>query len=227
MGKNLVIAIDGPAASGKSTTAKIISKRLGLLYIDSGAMYRAVTLKALQNNIDVKDENKVAGLAQNCKIELENKADKQHVYLDGEDITEKIRMPEISQNISPVAANGKVREILVKKQQDFEGEGSIIMDGRDIGTIVFPDADIKIFLIATPEARAKRRKKELERKGIEVDFKELTEEIHKRDEADSTREIGPLKKADDAIEVDNSDMSIEEQVNEIIRIIDKKFVGRF
>ena len=222
MKKKITVAIDGPAASGKSTTAKLIANQLGLIYIDSGAMYRAVTLKCLQLNVDVQDVVRVAGLAASCHIEFKNIHHQQHVFLDHVDITSDIRLPEISRNISPVAANPGVRVVMVRKQQEFGEEGNIIMDGRDIGTVVFPNADIKIFLNATPQARARRRLLELEKKGIEQDLDQLTEEIRRRDQADYSRETGPLKKAIDAIEVDNSAMTIKEQVSEIIRIIVEK-----
>lgn len=218
----MIIAIDGPAASGKSTTAKLVAKKLGYTYIDSGAMYRAVTLKAIRENVDVTDEDAVTQIARNVNIEFKDINDEQHVLLDGEDVTEEIRMPEISKNISPVAANPKVREILVEKQRKYAKNNNIVMDGRDIGTVVFPNADVKIYLVASVEERAKRRFKELKMKGIQGDLEEIKEDIRKRDRADISRPTGPLKKASDAIEVDTSNLTIEEQVEKIIQIIKNK-----
>ncbi len=223
MNRKPIVAIDGPAASGKSTTAKIIGKELGLLYVDSGAMYRAVTLHALNSGIDTKDYGTVIQLARESDITFKNIGDKQHVFLNGQDVTEEIRTPEVTKNIAPVAANSGVRAILVEKQKEFAKNGGLIMDGRDIGTVVFPNADIKIFLVATPEARAKRRMKEFEQKGIKANLNEIIEDLKQRDKSDYSRAVGPLKKADDAFEVDNSEMSIEEQVNFIINIIKEHY----
>jgi cytidylate kinase len=217
----MIVAIDGPAASGKSTTAKAVAKRLGFTYVDSGAMYRAVTLMALREGVPVEDAEKVAELAKKAQIEFKTIKEEQHVFLNGEDVSEAIRLPEIAKNISPVAANPKVREILVRKQREMGQSTDIVMDGRDIGTVVFPDADVKIYLIASVEERAKRRMKELKEKGITTTLDEIKEEIARRDHADMNRNVGPLKKADDAIEIDTSHLTIEEQVEKIVEIVKK------
>lgn len=219
----MIIAIDGPAASGKSTTARMVAERLGFTYIDSGAMYRAITLKAIREGVDVEDEVKVAELAKNAIIEFRMVDDHQKVFLDGEDVTEDIRLPEVSRKISPVASNPQVREIMVQQQRSIASGKDVVMDGRDIGTVVFPDADVKIYLVASVEERARRRWRELKQKGIVADMNQIREDILRRDHADQNREVGPLKKAADAIEIDTSELTIEQQVEKIIALIRQKF----
>ncbi|GAB4173129.1 MAG: (d)CMP kinase [Calditrichia bacterium] len=215
----MIVAIDGPAASGKSTTARKVAAEVGFTYIDSGAMYRAITLNALRNGIDVNAMEKVAELARKTHLDFAFDNDTFFIYMDGEDVTEAIRLPEIAQNISPIAANSNVREVLVKRQREFAREHDVIMDGRDIGTVVFPNAELKIYLVASAEERAKRRMKELQSKGIPADFDEIKKEIIRRDKADMERAVGPLKKAPDAIELDTSNLTIEEQVQIIVDLI--------
>ncbi|MBN2367115.1 MAG: (d)CMP kinase, partial [Calditrichaeota bacterium] len=171
--KKIKIAIDGPAASGKSTTARAVARELNYIYIDSGAMYRAVTLKALRKGVRMEDRDRVAELARETELKFKKNHQKTIIYMDGEDVSEQIRTPEIDRNISPVAANPQVREILVQKQQEMGKMGGVVMDGRDIGTVVFPDAELKIFMKATVRERARRRLKELEQKGVSVDFNKV------------------------------------------------------
>jgi len=216
--KRIKIAIDGPAASGKSTTARIIALRLGYLYIDSGAMYRAVTLKVLQKGIPTTEEQRIAQLAQDADIQFKWIGQDLRVILDGQDVTEAIRSPEVNRHINPVAANPSVREILVQKQKLMGKHGGVVMDGRDIGTVVFPDAELKIYMQASLEERAKRRYKELREKGIAVTYQEVVEEIQKRDQSDLSRPYGPLRKASDAIVLDTTHMSIQEQADRIYQL---------
>lgn len=220
MGKNkkITIAIDGPAASGKSTTAREVARRLDYTYIDSGAMYRAVTLKALQEGVSVQNFKKVGEIAEKIHITFEKHDEKTIIYMDGIDISEEIRKPLIDQNISPVAANRAVRKILVEKQQELAKEGGVVMDGRDIGTVVFPNAELKIFMLASMDERAVRRQKEMEQKGIAIDLNKVIDDIQFRDNQDATRNHGPLKKAPDAVVIDTTNLSIEEQVDNILKL---------
>ena len=217
--KKLIIAIDGPAASGKSTTAREVARRLNYTYIDSGAMYRAVTLRALERNVPVSDREAVARLAEALHLEFGRDEHKTVIYMDGKDVSEQIRTPRIDQNISPVAANPDVRRIMVKKQQAMGNHGGVVMDGRDIGTVVFPEADLKIFMLASVKERAVRRKKEMEQKGVHLNIEKVIEDIEYRDQQDQGRAHGPLKKADDAIEIDTTQLSIEEQINKILALV--------
>ncbi|SEF76401.1 cytidylate kinase [Caloramator fervidus] len=219
--KKISIAIDGPAGAGKSTIAKIIAKKLNIEYIDTGAMYRAVTLKILRDNIDINDKEQLLNMLNNIEIKFVNN----RIYLDGLDVSEEIRMPHVGKYVSQVAAIKEVREKLVLLQRNIAKNSSVIMDGRDIGTNVLKDADVKIFLIASVEERAKRRYKELKQKGIEVSYEDILREIEKRDFIDSTREVNPLKKAEDAIIVDSSNKTIDEVVEEILNIISFKIKG--
>ncbi|MCX7904752.1 MAG: (d)CMP kinase [Caloramator sp.] len=216
--KKFSIAIDGPAGAGKSTIAKIIAQRLKIEYIDTGAMYRAITLKAIRNGIDIGNIDKIVELLDKTDINFTNG----RVYLDGEDVSDEIRLPEIGNLVSQVAAIKEVREKLVTLQRDIAKNKSVIMDGRDIGTNVLKDADIKIFLVASVEERAKRRYKELLEKGIDVSYDDIVKEIEKRDYIDSTREVNPLRKAEDAIIVNNTDKTLNEVIDEILSIVYKK-----
>lgn len=214
--KKIIIAIDGPAASGKSTTARGVARQLGYVYIDTGAMYRAVTLKALQKGVSFYEEEKVAKLAEVTRLEFGANDERTTIFMDGEDVSEAIRTPEIDKQISPVAANPDVRQILVKKQQEMGWRGGVVLDGRDIGTVVFPQAELKVYLIASSDERAVRRQKELEQKGIEIDLEEVIEDIHYRDKQDMERSHGPLKKAPDSVEIDTTGLTIEEQIRIIL-----------
>ena len=213
----MIIAIDGPAGSGKSTIAKLIAEDLGIVYLDTGAMYRLVTLKALNDGI-LDDLEKIIKMLDNLSIDIKKNA----FYLDDTDVSEEIRKPVVSENVSDIAAIREVREKMVDLQRKFSESKNVILDGRDIGTVVFPNADVKIFLIADAKERANRRYRELVAKGENVRMEEIYENILKRDEIDSTRKESPLKKAGDAIEVDTTAKNIEEVKNEILFIIKQK-----
>ena len=223
--RKITIAIDGPAASGKSTTAREVAQRLGYIYIDTGAMYRAVTLKALENQVNVHDINKVAELAEKVKIEFGKNNQKTIIYLDGKDVSDDIRAPRIDQQISPVAANPEVRKVMVKKQQEMGKHGGVVLDGRDIGTVVFPKAELKIYMLASVEERALRRKREMEQKGLEIDLDKIENDIRYRDRQDMGRSHGPLKKAEDALEIDTTRLTIEQQVDLILKLAKEKITG--
>ena len=212
---NLVIAIDGPAGAGKSTIAKIIAKRLNINYIDTGAMYRAVTLKCLQHNVNIEDEKAVIELAKETEIDFKDN----NIYLDGNIVNEEIRTIEVTNNVSNVAKIKEVRYLMVDVQREIGKRSSVILDGRDIGSYVFPNADYKFFLIATPEERGARRYKELVEKGVEVKLQDVIDDIIKRDEIDSSREFAPLVKAEDAIEIDTTGKSIDEVVESVLNKI--------
>jgi CMP/dCMP kinase len=221
MSRKIIIAIDGPAGSGKSTSAKMVAQKLGYLYIDTGAMYRAVTYLALKNNI-INDIDEVSELAKNVNIELSYIDGKTYVKADGVDITDEIRTFEVNSNVSPVSKIAEVRKALVEKQQIMGRQNSgVVMEGRDIATVVFPDADIKIFLTAEIDKRAERRMKEFSEKGNSFSIDEVKNNLIERDNIDSTREVSPLRKADDAYVVDTSSVTIDEQVNMIIDIAKK------
>ena len=213
----MIIAIDGPAGSGKSTIAKLIAEDLGLVYLDTGAMYRLVTLKALNEGI-LDNLDKIIKMLDDLRIDIK----KNGFYLDDTNVSEEIRKPIVSENVSDIAAIREVREKMVDLQRKFSESKNVILDGRDIGTVVFPNADVKIFLIADAKERANRRYKELIAKGENVRIEEIYENILKRDEIDSTRKESPLKKADNAIEVDTTSKNIEEVKNEILNIVRKK-----
>lgn len=211
----ITVAIDGPAGAGKSTIAKIVANKLNLMYINTGSMYRAVTLLALENNIEPDDIVLLEKLLYS--IEMYFKDDR--LILNGVDVNDQLTLPRISNNVSKYAAIKEVRENLVKLQRDMAEKFNVIMDGRDIGTVVLKDSKFKYFLIATPEERANRRYNELKLKGIDVNYDVLLEEIKNRDHIDSTRELNPLTKAGDAIEIDSTNMTITEVVDYIINDI--------
>lgn len=213
--ENIIIAVDGPAGAGKSTIAKIIAKRLNINYIDTGAMYRAVTLKCLQNNVDIKDENAVIEMAKKTSIDFRDN----NIYLDSKIVNDEIRTLEVSKNVSDVAKIKEVRYLMVDVQREIGTRNSVILDGRDIGSYVFPNADYKFFLIATPQERGSRRYKELIEKGVEVKLQDVIDDIIKRDEIDSSREFAPLVKACDAIEIDTTGKSIDEVVASVLEKI--------
>ena len=213
------IAIDGPSAAGKSTIAKAIAKTLGFVHLDSGAMYRAIAYKAYINGIDIYDETKIKAFLLDTVIDFDSLG---NVYLDHKDVSEPIRAENMSWLASSVSTLLSVREDLVRRQQEMALNKGIIMDGRDIGTVVLPDAEVKIFLTADVKSRADRRYFEQKTKGIEVSYDDIYQDIVKRDLQDSQRVHSPLKKADDAFEVDTTNLSIEEVVNEILKIIKYK-----
>lgn len=217
LNKHIAIAIDGPAAAGKSTVAKQIAKQLSLVYIDTGAMYRAFTYKALLEGVDLTNETALYNLLKETSIRFTyNDANEQLVLLDDIDVTEHIRTDEVSNNVSIVAQHSLVRKEMVVRQQQLAEHASVIMDGRDIGTHVLPNADKKFFLQASVEERAKRRYEENKQKGYRVDFEQLKEEIRLRDERDMKRAVSPLKRADDAILIDTTSLSIDEVIQKIM-----------
>lgn len=205
------IAIDGPAGAGKSTIAKLLAEKLNYIYINTGAMYRAVTLMAMRENISYKNVKDVYKLVQTLDIYFKN----DNIIVNNEDITDEITMPKISNNVSNYAAIPEVREILINMQREIAKENNVVMDGRDIGTIVLKDADIKFFLNASIEKRAERRLNQLQSKNIDVKYDDILHDLNKRDYIDIHRDVGPLIKANDAIEIDSSDMSIEEVVKKM------------
>lgn len=219
MGSKLIIAIDGPAGSGKSTVSKKIARALGILYIDTGAMYRALTLKAIRHHLDLNDARRLSELAHSTKIELEEKGESLRVYLDGEDVSGLIRTPELTNNVKFIARVPGVRQEMVRLQRMIGRSQSAVLEGRDIGTVVFPDADYKFYLDASVDERANRRFKELIGMGHKADLGAIKNDIIIRDDSDIRREVGALKKADDAIYINTSDMTIEEAINALLKHI--------
>ncbi|MDG4656079.1 (d)CMP kinase [Ectobacillus antri] len=220
--KPISIAIDGPAAAGKSTVAKIIAAKLSYVYIDTGAMYRALTFAGQRTGVDLNNENELVEILQSINISFENTAFGQNVLINGEDVTEIIRTPEVTNEVSIVAKHRLVREEMVRRQQELGSKGGVVMDGRDIGTHVLPNAEVKIFLLASVEERAQRRHAENLSKNFPSDLVQLQREIAKRDQLDSERAVSPLRKAADAIELDTTSLSIDEVVDKIMDIAVKK-----
>lgn len=216
--REFIVTVDGPAGSGKSTIAKIIAKKYGFTYLDTGAMYRMIALYALENSISLDDTEAVEDMLKNTKLDIIGN----QFFLNGKDVSEEIRTPRVSAIVSPVSAIKEVRVKLVDLQREISKGKSVILDGRDIGTVVFPNGDVKIFLVASPEERAKRRLKEYEEKGVEANYESVLASIKERDYLDSTRKESPLKKAEDAHEIDSSTMSIDEVVEAISKYIDEK-----
>lgn len=218
--KIINVAIDGPAGAGKSTISRKAAAELGYIYIDTGALYRTVGLNALRKGADLQsDDAIIATLTDDVKVELKFIDGEQRMFLSGEDVSDKIRTPEASMAASRVSAVPKVREYLFDLQKKLASENNCVMDGRDIGTVVLPDADVKIFLTASPEARAERRYKELTEKGMDVKYEDVLADMIKRDYDDSHRAIAPLKQADDAILCDTSNIGLQESIELIIRTI--------
>lgn len=216
------IAIDGPAAAGKSTVAKIIAEKLHYIYIDTGAMYRALTFKALQSEIDINDEESLIHLLKETEIVLNPGESGQRILLDGLDVSTEIRTAEVTNSVSTVSKHKLVREEMVVRQQRFGQEGGVVMDGRDIGTHVLPDAEVKVFLLASVDERAARRHAENLEKGFPSDLALLKEEIANRDKLDSEREVAPLKKAEDAVELDTTSLNIHEVVVSIMKLVEER-----
>ena len=209
------VAIDGPAGAGKSTIAKLCAKKMNLIYVDTGAMYRAVALYLLESGIDVNDKAAVADKCKGAVVDIKYEDGVQNVYLNGANVTGRLREEAVGNTASVTSAVPEVRAQIFSLQRGLAERGGVIMDGRDIGTVVMPDADVKIYLTASSEVRATRRVKELKEKGEAADFEEIKKDIEERDHRDMTREISPLKQADDAILVDTSDMTIEQVVEKI------------
>lgn len=220
MKDRFVIAIDGPAGSGKSTVAKEVAKKLGFIYVDTGAMYRALTLKAIKKNIDLTDSGALIDLAKNTKIHLEtNKNFELSVKIDGKDVSEEIRTPFITNSVKHVACIAGVRREMVNLQRRAASEKGAVLEGRDIGTVVFPDADVKIYLDASIDERVKRRYKELIVKTPDIAIEEVKKDVAARDKSDEERSVGPLKKADDAILIDTTKLTIPEVVDKILGVV--------
>ena len=217
-----IVAVDGPAGSGKGSITQIVAERLNLVTIDTGAMYRSVTLAMLEQNVGIDDLDKIVEILKNIKIEFKEEENTKKVFLNGKDVTLKIRSKEVNEFVSPVSTIKIVREHLANLQREMAKTIDVIMEGRDIGTNVFPNADVKIYLDATPEERARRRFKQNEENGIKIPFDEILKNVKEREYIDSHREIAPLKKADEAIYIDSTGMTIEEEANEVIKIIEEK-----
>ncbi|KMM38136.1 (d)CMP kinase [Guptibacillus hwajinpoensis] len=218
MKKRINIAIDGPAGAGKSTVARQVADYLSFLYIDTGAMYRALTYKAIEREIDLENGPLLKELLNETIIDLKVGEEEQHVFLDNKDVTTDIRSYNVTNNVSFVARQSEVREEMVKRQKVLADKGGVVMDGRDIGTHVLPNSELKVFLIASVEERASRRYKELIDKGIEADYNTIKDEIALRDKRDTEREVAPLVKADDASEIDTTSMTISEVVDCILQL---------
>ena len=215
------VAIDGPAGAGKSTIAKAAAKDLGFIYVDTGALYRAIAYNAVKTGA-IDDEQKIINMLDSTKVELKYVNGVQVVYLNGEDVSAFIRTPEISMGASKVSAIPQVRAFLLNLQREIASTNNVIMDGRDIATVVLPNADVKIFLFASPECRAERRYKELIEKGEEVSFDDVLKDVNQRDYQDSHREIAPLKPSDDSIMADTSELTLQESINLIVNTIKEK-----
>ena len=219
---NYQIAIDGPSATGKSTIAKKLASSLNFIYIDTGAMYRSIALYCIENNIDIDNKEVIEPILKNIEIDIKYIDGVQHIYLNNRDVSETIRENKVSQAASKVSVHEPVRKKLVNLQQELASKSNVIMDGRDIGTVVLPNATLKIYLTASSSERAKRRMLELQEKGTMITLEEVLKDLEERDYRDTHREIGPLKKADDAIEVDTTNMNIEEVLNTIRDLFNKK-----
>lgn len=219
--KRLRVAIDGPAGAGKSTVARKLADKLGITYVDTGAMYRAIAWMVLQKDLDPTDEEAIAALAESTSIVLQPP----RLSVNGVWLSDELRTPDVSQYASLIARLPRVRSVLVKKQQEIASQQSVVMDGRDIGSVVLPHADVKVFLTASLEERANRRYRELKEKGVTVSFEELKQDLSRRDEQDQTRECSPLRKAEDAVLIDTTHKSIEEIVEKIYQLCRTKMGG--
>jgi len=215
----MIVAIDGPAASGKSTTAKMVAKKLEMTYLDTGAMYRAVTLALLRSNTDLDDYDSVCRVIDELELDIYDKGSKTIVKLDGEDVSQAIRSMPVTENVSVVSAMKYVRQTMVEIQRNIGKKTNCVVEGRDIGTVVFPDAEFKIFMVADVNMRAERRFKDFYEMGENRSFQEVLADLKRRDEKDSTRAYSPLQKADEAIEIDTSMLSINQQVEKIINLV--------
>ena len=223
--RKLVIAIDGPAASGKSTTARAVARRLGYLHLDTGAMYRAVAAKVLRLGLDPTDAVAIELLLPGTVVDLRRNGDELTVLLDGRDVTEEIRSPGVTRAVSAVSSIPAVRDAMVRQQREMGRRGGVVLEGRDIGTVVFPDADLKVYMVAGLEARARRRQRELDAAGIVSTLPVLQKEIEERDRYDSTRSTAPLRKAEDAVLLDTSNLTVEEQVDAVVGLVKRIMKG--
>lgn len=222
MKRGYIVTIDGPAGSGKSTTARLVAQKLGCLYLDTGAMYRAVTVNVLRNQISLGDPDWIGRVAEKSMIQLHPSKMGTQVFLNGEDVTKEIRYPEVDQAVGPVCEVPRVREVMVDCQREIGKKGHVVAEGRDVGTIVFPDADVKFYMIASIEKRVRRRQDDLKKQGIEISFDQLKKDIERRDKRDSQRENSPLMQAEDAILLDTTNLSVADQVAFVIDNIHKK-----
>lgn len=220
--KDFSIAIDGPGSAGKSTIAKMVANKLNFIYLDTGAMYRSLTYLALKENCSLEDEAALVALLGRSEISFSAAEEQQLVFINNEDVTEAIRQTDVTKQVSLVSSHGLVREEMVARQQKIAKNDNIVMDGRDIGTVVLPDAPLKIFLVATAEERALRRYNEAKAKGMAVSLEELTQDLIARDRYDTTRLVSPLRKAEDAIEIDSTNLSIEEVVEKVLELVKLK-----
>jgi cytidylate kinase len=216
---SFVIAIDGPSGAGKSSTARAVARRLGILFLDTGALYRALALRVLGLGIPVQDEAAVEACASEARIDLAGSADDTHVLLDGQDVSREIRTPQVSELSSRLATQSGVRRQLVELQRDFARRGPIVAEGRDLGTVVFPQAQVKVFLDADLDARAERRTRELQSRGIAVSREDVRDDLRRRDERDQGRSDSPLRRAEDAHVVDTTGLSLERQVDAVLAIV--------
>ena len=220
-----IVAVDGTAGSGKGSVTKLVAEKLNLVTIDTGAMYRCVTLAMLEQKVGLEDIDKISNILENVKIEFEENPEHESgkkVILNGNDVTDKIRSKEVNENVSPVSTIKIVREHLAEMQREMAKSIDVIMEGRDIGTNVFPNADVKIYLDATPEERAERRFRQNKQNGIDIPFEEILKNVKERDYIDSHREIAPLTQAPDAVYIDSTGMSIEEEAEAVIKVIEEK-----
>lgn len=220
--KKIIIAIDGPSGSGKSTVAKLLASRLGYMYIDTGAMYRAVALQAKRDSVDINDSSALSRLCNSVKLEFVPDNGGLRTILNGEDVSEAIRTPEMSMAASAISARKEVREALLVLQRRMGETGGVVLEGRDVGTVIFPNAEAKFFLDASLDERGKRRYRELAAKGMDVTLEQTIEDVRKRDDNDSSRDIAPLKKADDAVVVDSTGLAIEEVVEKMTVVVNEK-----
>jgi cytidylate kinase len=224
LSKQLIVAIDGPSGAGKSTLSKALARRTGYINIDTGAMYRSVALLASREQLDLEDADALAALCENMQIEFVRGAETERVLVNGEDVSQKIRTPEVSLLTSKLAAQPVVREAMMRLQRQMGEAGGVVLEGRDIGTVVFPNAEVKFFLSATAEERGRRRYDELRAKGVEVDLQQTIKEVEERDAADSAREHAPLKRAADAVEIDSTRMSVEDVLDFMLSTIAERQV---
>jgi len=223
--KQLVIAIDGPAGAGKSSVAKRVAQALGYWYLDTGALYRALAWKAIQRGLRPQDTRYIVEMTRETRVELQQHNGEQRVLVDGEDVTDAIRAPEVGNLASPISAIPEVREILLEWQREFGRQGGTVAEGRDTGTVVFPNAEVKIFLTASLNERARRRHKELLERGINISFDQVKLDMEARDQRDSTRHIAPLRPAPDAVVIDTERLTIDEVVEEVLRICRARFTN--
>ncbi len=218
----MIIAIDGPSGAGKSTVGKGLAKRLGYVYIDTGAMYRAIALKMEQRGVALEEEEALDAFLASIHLSFAADGDENRLFCNGEEVTHAIRTPEISRLASHISKSRVVREAMVRLQREMGREGGVVLEGRDIGTVVFPEADLKFYLDADPEERGRRRYRELLEKGMAVEFEKTLQEVMERDRNDMNRSLSPLRKAEDAIHIDSTHRSVEEVVNEMYQIVEKK-----